>query len=166
MNGFMDVDWVGFPSERKSTSGGIFSIGSTTVSWYSRKQRSVALSSAEAEYMVASQDTCEAISMRNILVGFFGSQLDSTVIHCDNQSFIKISINIVFHDRSKNIYIYIYIYLVPSSQILCAEEDHVDVPKEDQDADILMKALTRRKFEYHRDKIRVKDNPFLFERKC
>jgi hypothetical protein len=37
---------------------------------------------------------------------------------------------------------------------------------EDQDADILTKALTRRKFEYHRDRIRVKDNPFLVEREC
>jgi hypothetical protein len=47
--------------DRKSTSGGIFSIRSTTVSWYSRKQRSVALSSVEVEYMAASQATCEAI---------------------------------------------------------------------------------------------------------
>ena len=47
--GFTDADWVGSPMDRKSTSGGIFSIGSTTVSWYSRKQRSVALISAEAE---------------------------------------------------------------------------------------------------------------------
>jgi hypothetical protein len=41
--------------------------------------------------------------MRNILVVLFGSHLDLTMIHCDNQSFIKLSINPVFHDRSKNI---------------------------------------------------------------
>ena len=40
------------------------------------------------------------------------------------------------------------------------------IPMEDQDVDILMKALTKSKFEYHRDKIRVKDNPFLLEREC
>jgi hypothetical protein len=40
------------------------------------------------------------------------------------------------------------------------------IPMEDQDADILTKALTRRKFKYHRDRIGVKDNPFLFEREC
>ena len=56
MCGFMDADWAGSPMDRKSTSGGIFSIGSTRVSWYSRKQRSVALSSAEAEYLAASLD--------------------------------------------------------------------------------------------------------------
>jgi hypothetical protein len=37
LHGFMDVDWVGIPTDRKSTSGGIFSIGSTIVSWYNRK---------------------------------------------------------------------------------------------------------------------------------
>ena len=49
------------------------------------------------------QDACEAISMRNILVGLFGSHLDPTVTHFDNQSCIKLLINHVFHDRSKNI---------------------------------------------------------------
>jgi hypothetical protein len=81
LHGFTDADWAGSPTDRKSTSGGIFSIGSTTVSWYSRKQRSVALSSAEAEYMAASQAACEAIWMRKILVGLFGSHLDPTVIY-------------------------------------------------------------------------------------
>jgi hypothetical protein len=102
-HGFMDVDWAGSPMDRKSTSGGIFSIRSIVVSWYSRKHRSVELSSAEAEYMAGSQDACEAIWMRKILVGLFSSHLDPTVIHCDNQSCIKLSINHVFHDRSKNI---------------------------------------------------------------
>jgi hypothetical protein len=103
LHGFMNVDWAGSPTDRKSTSGGIFSIRSTTVSWYCRKQRSMALSSMEAEYMEASQAACEAIWMRNILVGLFGSHLDPTVIYCDNQSCIKLSINPVFHDRSKHI---------------------------------------------------------------
>ena len=98
LQGFMDVDWASSPSDRKSTSGGIFSIGSTTVSWYNRKQRPVVLNLAEAEYMVASQVSCEAIWMRKILVGLFGSQMDPVMIHCDNHSCIKILINLVFHD--------------------------------------------------------------------
>ena len=85
-HGFTDADWAGSPTDRKSTSGGIFSIRSTTVSWYSRKQRSVALSSVEVEYMAAIQAACEAIWTRKILVGLFDSHLDPTVIHCDNQS--------------------------------------------------------------------------------
>ena len=41
--------------------------------------------------------------MRKILVGLFGSHMDPTVIHCDNQSYIKLLINHVFHDRSNHI---------------------------------------------------------------
>ena len=103
LHGFTDVDWPGSPTDRKSTSGGIFSIGYTSVSWYSRKQRSVALSSAKAEYMEASLATCKAIWMRKILVRLFGSHLDLILIYCDNQSCIKLSVNPVFHDRSKHI---------------------------------------------------------------
>ena len=61
LQGFTDADWEGSPSHKKSTSGGIFSIGSTIVSWYNKKQRSVALNSANVEYMDASQEACEAI---------------------------------------------------------------------------------------------------------
>eukprot|EP00253_Pinus_taeda_P015194 PITA_15194 len=84
LQGFTDADWAGSPSDRKRTSGGIFILGSTTVSWYRRKQRSVALSLAEAEYMVASQATCEAIWMQKILVGLFDQRMDPTMIYCDN----------------------------------------------------------------------------------
>ena len=54
LQGFIDADWAGSPSEWKSTSRRIFNLGSATISWYSRKQILVALSSAEVEYMAAS----------------------------------------------------------------------------------------------------------------
>jgi hypothetical protein len=149
-HGFTDADWVGNPTDRKSTSGGIFSIGSTTFSWYSKKQRSMALSLAEAEYMAASQAACEAIWMRKILVGLFGSHLEPTLIYCDNQSCIKLSINHVFHDISKHIDIqYHHLRDCVQRKIMLLQY----IPMEDQDVDILMKALTRSKFEYHRDRI-------------
>eukprot|EP00253_Pinus_taeda_P016688 PITA_16688 len=161
--GFTDADWAGSQTDRKSTSGGVFSIGSTTVSWYSRKQRSVALSSAEAEYMAASLAACEAIWMRKILVGLFGSHLDPTVIYCDNQSCIKLSVNPVFHDRSKHIDIrYHHIRDCVQRRIMLLSY----IPTEDQDVDILTKALTRSKFEYHRGRMGVADNPYLVEREC
>jgi hypothetical protein len=56
--GYTDLDWVGCVSERKITSGCCFGLGSTVVS---RKQKSVALSFAEAKYMVARQASCEAL---------------------------------------------------------------------------------------------------------
>eukprot|EP00253_Pinus_taeda_P024044 PITA_24044 len=54
IQGFTDADWAGSPLDQKSTSAGIFNLGSAAVSWYSKKQRSVALSLVEVEYMVAS----------------------------------------------------------------------------------------------------------------
>jgi len=54
LQGFTDADWAGSPSDRKSTSRGIFNIGSAVVSWYNRKQISVALSSTDVEYIAPS----------------------------------------------------------------------------------------------------------------
>eukprot|EP00253_Pinus_taeda_P036607 PITA_36607 len=59
--GFTNADWAGSLFNRKRSSRGIFSIGLATFYWYNRKQRSVALSSTEVEYMATSQATCEAI---------------------------------------------------------------------------------------------------------
>eukprot|EP00253_Pinus_taeda_P010021 PITA_10021 len=163
LQGFTDADWVGSPSDKKSTSGGIFNLGSTAVSWYNRKQRSVALSSAEAEYIAASQAACEAIWMQKILVGLFGQRMDPTVIYCDNQSCIKLSENPIFHDRSKHIdirYHHLRDCMVKRMMLL------LYVSTEEHDADILTKALSKCKFEFHKDRIKVTDNPFLVEREC
>ena len=123
----------------------------------------MALSSAEAEYMAASLATCEAIWIRKILVGLFGSHLDPTVIYCDNQSCIKLLVNLVFHDIYKHIDIwYHHIRDCVQRKIMFLSY----IPMEDQDADILTKALTRSKFEYHRDRIGMADNPYLVEREC
>ena len=57
--GFTDADWAGRVEDQKNTSGCCFSIGSGVVSWFSRKQKSVALSSTEAKYMATSLAACE-----------------------------------------------------------------------------------------------------------
>ena len=70
--GYTNSNWVGCASDRKSTSGCCFGLGLAIVSWFSRKQQSVALSSTEAEYMAASLASCEAIWLRKMLFGLFG----------------------------------------------------------------------------------------------
>ena len=57
LQGFTDLDWVGYSTDRKSTSGCCFSLGSAVISWCSRKQNSVALSTAKAKYMATSSAT-------------------------------------------------------------------------------------------------------------
>jgi hypothetical protein len=101
--GYTDSDWAGCAIGRESTSRCFFGLGLGDVSWFSWKLRSVALSWTEVEYMETSQASCEAIWLRNFLVGLFGRELSSTIIHCDNQICIKLSENPVFHDRSKHI---------------------------------------------------------------
>jgi hypothetical protein len=61
LSGYTDSDCAGSVSDRKSTSGFCFSLGSTMISWQSRKQSSISLSTAEAEYIAACSASCEAI---------------------------------------------------------------------------------------------------------
>jgi hypothetical protein len=70
--GCTDLDWAGCATDRKSTSGCYFGLGSRLVSWFSRKKKLVAFSSIEEEYMAANQASCEAIWLRKMLVGLFG----------------------------------------------------------------------------------------------
>jgi hypothetical protein len=73
------------------------------ISWFSRKQTFVALSTTEAEYITTSVASREAVWLQKLLAGLFDQELETTLIHCDNQSCVKISENPVFHDRSKHI---------------------------------------------------------------
>jgi hypothetical protein len=61
LSGYIDADWVGSVSDMKSTSGCCFSLGSAVISWQSRNQSSIALITAEAEYIVSCSASCEAI---------------------------------------------------------------------------------------------------------
>ena len=161
--GYTDSDWAGSAVDRKSTSGCCFSLGSAVVSWFSRKQKSVALSSTEAEYMAASQASCEAIWLRKLLFGLFGQKLQPTIIHCDNQSCIKLSENPVFHDRSKHIEIR-YHFIRDYIQRGAVKLQYIST--DEQVADILTKALQKGKFVFFRDKLGVVQNTFLAKREC
>jgi hypothetical protein len=67
LQGYSDSDWAGSVTDRKSTSGCCFSLGSGMISWFSRKQTSVALSTTEAEYMAACLACTEAVWLRKLL---------------------------------------------------------------------------------------------------
>ena len=73
------------------------------ISWSLRKHGSIAQSTAEAEYIAASDACKEAVWLRKLLSNPFDGKLESTIIHSDNQSCIKLSENPVFHNRSKHI---------------------------------------------------------------
>ena len=108
LQGYADADWAGITVDRKSTSGCCFTFGSAIVSWCSRKHIFVALSTAEAEYIALCVAVREAAWLRKFLADLFGHEMDSTIIHCDNQSCVKLLENPVFHDKSKRIEIKYY----------------------------------------------------------
>jgi hypothetical protein len=115
------------------------------VSWCSRKPISVALSTTEAEYLVLSVVVCEAVWICKLLTDLFDLEMDSTIIHCDNQSCVKFSENPVFHDKSKHIEIkYHYI-----RDMVQRKAVHVQyLPTHEQIADIFTQLLAKTKFKY------------------
>jgi hypothetical protein len=163
LQGYTDSDWVGSAVDRKSTSGCCFTLGFAMVSWCSRKQTSVALSTAEAEYIALSVAVREVVWLRKLLADLFGHVLDSTVIHCDNQSCVKLSDNPMFHDKSKHIEIkYHYIRDMVQRKAVFVQY----LPTDEQVADVLTKPLTKMKFGYFRDRLGVAENVSLTEREC
>lgn len=141
--GYTNSDWAGSVDDRKSTSGYVFSLGSGVVSWSSKKQATVALSSAEAEYMVASLASSQAVWMRRILTDLHLVQEHPTTIYCDNNSTISMTKNPVFHARTKHIEIrHHYIRdLVQDGQV-----ELQFCPTSEQIADIFTKALSTASF--------------------
>jgi hypothetical protein len=103
LRGFTDSDWADSVADRKSTSGCCFSLGLAMISWFSRKQTSVALSMVEAEYIATCSTSNEAMWLWKLLAGLFDLELEATCIWCDNQSCVKLTENLVFHDKSKHI---------------------------------------------------------------
>jgi hypothetical protein len=161
--GYIDSDWAGSAVDRKSTSGYCFSMGSTMISWSSRMQSSVALSTVEAEYIATSDASKEVIWLRKLLAGLFGDVLETTIIHCDNQRCVKLSENPIYHDRSKHIEMR-YHYLRDMVQKGAIRLQYI--PTDEQIADVFTKSLSATKFVYFRDKLGMVENASLVEREC
>jgi hypothetical protein len=158
LSGYTDANWAGSFADRKSTSGCCFSLGSAMISWQSRNQFSIALSIAEAEYIAACSASCDAIWLRKLLTGLFDLEMRATVILCDNQSYIKMTENHVFHDRSKHIEIR-YHFIRDMVQRGALKLQYIST--DEQVVDVLTKPLSRVKFEHFQDKLGIvqKDPP-------
>ena len=103
LEGYSDSDWGGDLSTRKSTSGYVFKIGNCTISWRSKRQSIVALSSTEAEYVALSHATQEAIWLRSLLNDMGFNQLKPTTMFEDNQGAIELARNPSHHSHTKHI---------------------------------------------------------------
>ncbi|KAJ7976200.1 Retrovirus-related Pol polyprotein from transposon TNT 1-94 [Quillaja saponaria] len=101
--GYCDSDFAGDLDDRKSTTGFVFFMGNNAISWVSKKQPIVTLSTCEAEYVAAISCTCHAIWLRRLLKELQEPQKEATQIFVDNKSALALAKNPVFHDRSKHI---------------------------------------------------------------
>jgi hypothetical protein len=158
LTGFSDLDWAGNPDDRRSTSGYAFHIGSGVVSWSSKKQPIVSLSSTKSEYKALTNATCEVVWLRRILTDVEEEKNGPSCINCDNQSAIKLAHNPIYHARSKHIelqhhFVREKIESKEINLIFCNTNDNV--------ADIFTKPLGKLKFEVFRSKLGVVENLFL-----
>lgn len=154
LTGYSDSDLGGFIDDRRSTGAMVFYLNESLVTWVSQKQRCVALSSCEAEFMAATAAACQAVWLRKLLNQITGQYIEPVVIYIDNKSAIDLAKNLMFHGRSKHIDIrYHFIReCIERGEIIVR---HVSTDK--QKADILTKALTTVKFERMRRLLGVKE---------
>ena len=122
------------------------------ISWLSKNKTSVFLSTSEVEYIATCSAYSEAIWLHKLLAGLFDVEIDATDIYCDNQSCIKLTEKLVFHDKSNHIEIK-YHYIQDMVQRGTIKLWYV--PTEEQVAYVLTNPLSRVKFEYFRDKLGV-----------
>ena len=150
--GYSDADWAGDADDRKSTSGYMFLIAGGPVSWKSRKQSTVALSTAEAEYVALSTAVQECMWMQRLLSELGNPPDGPTTILEDNQSSIAMAKNPQFHGRAKHIDIKHHFI---RDQVSIGSIELQYCPTNEMLADVLTKGLAHEKFSILRERAGV-----------
>ncbi|XP_074377259.1 secreted RxLR effector protein 161-like [Apium graveolens] len=147
LKGYSDSDLAGSTEDMRSTGAMVFYLNDNLITWVSQKQRCVALSSCEAEFMAATAAACQAVWLRNLLIQITGVEHGPVIIYVDNMSAIDLAKNPVFQGRSKHIDIRYHFIRE------CVERGEIKVKyviTNEQRADVLTKAMETVKFEYMR----------------
>ncbi|XP_044585033.1 secreted RxLR effector protein 161-like [Cotesia glomerata] len=149
--GYTDADYAGCPDTRRSRSGYVFMLNNAPLSWCSKKQNIVSLSTTEAEYIALGHGVKEAIWLKRMLKEL-GIQCGSVPMNVNNQSAIKLASNPEFHKRTKHIEVrYHFIReVVEKGTIVLAY-----VKTQEQLADIFTKPLPKHQLQYIRQKLRI-----------
>ena len=101
LQGYVDVDFAGDIDSRKSTTGFVFTLGGTAISWVSNLQKIVTLSTTEVEYVAATEAGKEMIWLHGFL-DELGKKQEMGILHSDSQSAIFLDKNSAFHSKSKH----------------------------------------------------------------
>jgi hypothetical protein len=142
--GYVDADWAGCTDTRRSTTGWFFRLNGGPVSWLSKLQSLVALSTTEAEYVALCSAGCEAVYMRGLLKEIGFEQPDTgTSVHEDNFGCVQLTKDSVHHTRTKHIDIRHHkIRELVADKVVRV----VQCPTVDMVADALTKPLARQRF--------------------
>ncbi|XP_071719311.1 secreted RxLR effector protein 161-like [Rutidosis leptorrhynchoides] len=100
---YTDVSWAGEKGYRRSTSGFFTIVGGNLVTWRSKKQKVVSLSSAESEFRGIAKGVVEALWIKKLLTEIGFPPKETIQILCDNEAAIAISKNPVQHDRTQHV---------------------------------------------------------------
>ena len=150
--GYVDADHVRDIDSRRSVTGYIFLLANGPVSWSSKQQASVALSSMEAEYMAASAACQEAVWLDRVLQELGNTNTDTITLYEDNKSCIQFTKNNNVHKRSKHIdQRYHYIRELVANNKVKLEY----VPTDQNIADLFTKPLSSERFILLRNKFMV-----------
>ena len=139
---YTDADYAGCKLDRKSTSGWCQFLGGCVVSWASKKQHSVALSTAEAEYVAAGGCGAQVLWIKHQLLDF-NIEKQRVPIYCDNTSAINLAKNPVQHSRTKHIEIR---YHFLRDHVAKGDFELIFIATDKQIADIFTKPLNEEKF--------------------
>jgi hypothetical protein len=144
LSAFSDADWAGCIEDRRSTGGFAIFIGPNLVSWIARKQDSVSRSSTEAEYKALANATTELIWVEALLRELGVCLRQKPCLWCDNLGATYLSVNPVFHARTKHIEID---YHFVRERVVQNRLDIRFISTKDQIADGFTKALSVKGFD-------------------
>lgn len=157
---YSDADWAGCPTSRRSTSGYCMYLGDSLISWSSKRQTTVARSSAEAEYRAVANTVAESCWLRKLLYELRCPIKTATIVFCDNVSAVYLSSNPVQHQRTKHIEIDIHFV---REKVAIGEVRVLHVPSAHQFADVLTKGLPYAMFQEFRSSLCVREPPVSTE---
>lgn len=163
LRGYVDSDWAGDTVDRKSTTGYVFKLLNCTVSWISRKQQSVSISSTESEYIALSVAVSEACWLRKILIDLNFVMKLPIILYEDNRSAIYVSKSPENNKRLKHIDVKVFFI---KEKLDLGIIDIVYIKTEDQLADVFTKPLNKVKFEKFRAGLGLKNKNNFIEGEC